>query len=110
MDIGELDLASLREEYARGGLDLPDLEPDPLTMFRRWLGEAVAAGLHEPNALVVATATPDTKVSGQSAAAQDAETKVESERPDGRTSTTAATTESASSDSKGAKASKPLVH
>ncbi|WP_457205546.1 pyridoxamine 5'-phosphate oxidase [Nocardioides sp. P5_C9_2] len=54
-----VDLASLREEYSRGGLDLPDLEPDPVGMFSRWLQEAVAAGLHEPNAMVVATATPD---------------------------------------------------
>lgn len=54
-----VDLASLREEYSRGGLDLPDLEPDPVDMFTRWLHEAVGAGLHEPNAMVVATATPD---------------------------------------------------
>ena len=54
-----VDLASLREEYSRGGLDLPDLEPDPVDMFTRWLREAVGAGLHEPNAMVVSTATPD---------------------------------------------------
>jgi len=59
MDPDQLDLASLREEYARGGLDLPDLEPDPATLFRRWLGEALAAGLHEPNAMVVSTVSPD---------------------------------------------------
>ena len=52
----ELDLAALREEYARSGLAEGDLAPDPITMFRRWFDEAVAAGLHEPNAMVVATA------------------------------------------------------
>ncbi len=52
----ELDLTALREEYARSGLTESDLAADPITMFRRWFDEAVAAGLHEPNAMVVATA------------------------------------------------------
>jgi len=52
----ELDLAALRAEYARSGLTEADLAPDPMGMFRRWFDEAVAAGLHEPNAMVVATA------------------------------------------------------
>jgi pyridoxamine 5'-phosphate oxidase len=52
----DVDLAALRAEYARAGLTESDLAPDPITMFRRWFDEAVAAGLHEPNAMVVATA------------------------------------------------------
>ena len=52
----ELDLTALREEYARSGLTESDLAADPIAMFRRWFDEAVAAGLHEPNAMVVATA------------------------------------------------------
>lgn len=59
MDPDGIDLASLREDYARGGLDLPDLEADPTAMFRRWLAEALAAGLHEPNAMVVSTVSPE---------------------------------------------------
>jgi pyridoxamine 5'-phosphate oxidase len=55
------DLAALREEYARDGLTEADLAPDPITMFRRWFDEAVAAGLHEPNAMVVATAGLDAR-------------------------------------------------
>jgi pyridoxamine 5'-phosphate oxidase len=51
-----MDLAHLREEYARGGLEESHLAADPFTMFGRWMEEAVAAGLHEPNAMVVATA------------------------------------------------------
>ncbi len=50
-----VDLAALRAEYADGGLDVDDLEPDPFSMFRRWLGEALVAGLHEPNAMVIST-------------------------------------------------------
>ena len=53
------DLAGLREEYGRAGLAEGDLEPDPLAMFERWMAEAVAAGLHEPNAMVVSTVGPD---------------------------------------------------
>ncbi len=51
-----VDLAALREEYARGGLAESDLADDPMAMFRRWFTEAATAGLHEPNAMVVATA------------------------------------------------------
>jgi pyridoxamine 5'-phosphate oxidase len=53
-----VDLAALREEYSRGGLDLPDLDVDPVDMFTRWLRDAVDAGVHEPNAMVLATASP----------------------------------------------------
>jgi len=52
----DVDLAALREEYARSGLAEPDLAAEPIAMFRRWFDEARAAGLHEPNAMVVATA------------------------------------------------------
>lgn len=53
------DLASRREDYARGGLAEPDLAADPIVMFERWYAEAADAGLHEPNAMAVATAAPD---------------------------------------------------
>ena len=56
--LGAMDLSGLREEYGRGGLDLPDLSDDPISMFETWLVQAVEAGVHEPNAMVVATATP----------------------------------------------------
>ena len=52
-------LADLRREYAFGGLDESDLTPEPIAMFRRWLHDATAAGLHEPNAMVVATVSAD---------------------------------------------------
>ena len=54
-----MDLSGLREEYGRGGLDVPDLAADPIEMFERWLRQAVDAGLHEPNAMVLSTATPE---------------------------------------------------
>lgn len=51
-----MDLAALRLEYGRAGLDEEDLAPDPITMFERWMRDAVDAGVHEPNGMVVATA------------------------------------------------------
>jgi pyridoxamine 5'-phosphate oxidase len=56
--MADLDLASLRQEYARAGLAEGDLEADPVAMFRRWLDDAMTAGLHEPNAMVIATVSP----------------------------------------------------
>ncbi|MEX0428070.1 pyridoxamine 5'-phosphate oxidase [Nocardioides sp. DS6] len=49
------ELAAARENYTRGGLTEADLAPDPITMFGRWYAEARDAGIHEPNAMVVAT-------------------------------------------------------
>ena len=34
------------------------LDPDPVAELRRWLDEARAAGLHEPDAMTLATSTP----------------------------------------------------
>ncbi len=51
-------VADLRNEYTRAGLDETNLRPDPLAQFRGWFEDALAAGLHEPNAMTLATATP----------------------------------------------------
>jgi pyridoxamine 5'-phosphate oxidase len=56
--VNERELAELRRGYAVGGLSEEDLAADPVTMFRAWMHDAVVAGLHEPNAVVVSTATP----------------------------------------------------
>jgi pyridoxamine 5'-phosphate oxidase len=45
-----------RFDYERGTLDLADLDPDPIRRFARWLEEAAAAGIREPNAMTLATA------------------------------------------------------
>ena len=54
-----MDAASLRKEYARAGLNRADVDPDPIIQFHVWFREALAAGPHEPNAMVLATSTPD---------------------------------------------------
>ena len=43
-----------------------DLAPDWVTQYRTWLADAVAAGIPEPNAMVVATASPDGVVASRS--------------------------------------------
>lgn len=53
------DLARMRSEYARVGLDETAAGADPLALFERWLDDAVTAALPEPNAMALGTATPD---------------------------------------------------
>jgi pyridoxamine 5'-phosphate oxidase len=54
-----MQLSELRREYMQGGLSEADLDPNPIRQFQRWFEEAVAAGVIEPNAMTLATATPD---------------------------------------------------
>jgi pyridoxamine 5'-phosphate oxidase len=49
-------LAALRRSYELAGLDVGDVDRDPIRQFARWLADAVAADLTEPNAMVLATA------------------------------------------------------
>jgi pyridoxamine 5'-phosphate oxidase len=59
------DLADLRREYRARGLSEADAEAEPLRLFRVWLDDAIEAGLPEPNAMVLATATPDGRPSSR---------------------------------------------
>lgn len=65
-----LDLAGMRDEYTAGGLDEAELDrdgvgADPVALFRRWLDDAVRAQVHEPNAMALATASPDGRPSSR---------------------------------------------
>jgi pyridoxamine 5'-phosphate oxidase len=51
--------AAARVAYDDHPLDEADLAEHPLAQFRRWYDDARAAGLAEPNAMVVATADAD---------------------------------------------------
>lgn len=53
------DISAWRREYADRGLTERDLDNDPIIAFSAWLDEAAAAGLHEPNAMVVSSVGPD---------------------------------------------------
>lgn len=52
-------VARLRENYQHAVLTEEDAAADPWVQFERWLSEALRADLREPNAMTVATATPD---------------------------------------------------
>jgi pyridoxamine 5'-phosphate oxidase len=52
-------LAAMRHSYELGGLDEADLAGDWLAQLRSWLAAAEDAGVLEPNAMIVSTATPD---------------------------------------------------
>ena len=49
----------MRKEYMARGLDEPAVDADPIRQFAVWFDDAVAAHLLEPNAMALATATPD---------------------------------------------------
>jgi pyridoxamine 5'-phosphate oxidase len=49
-------LAHVRHDYRRPPLTERSAPADPLPLFRRWMRAALRAGLHEPNAMALATA------------------------------------------------------
>ena len=54
-----MNVAKLRQEYMRSGLSEDDAGRDPLRLFEDWLQEAVRVGLPLPNAMTLATVTPE---------------------------------------------------
>ena len=49
-------LAALRGEYESKGLTRTALAADPIIQFERWMDDAIAAGIFQANAMVLATA------------------------------------------------------
>jgi len=66
-------LADLRVTYDRGTLAPEDLPASPLDAFHGWFAEAEAAGLPEPNAMVVSTATAAGAPSSRTVLLKDAD-------------------------------------
>jgi pyridoxamine 5'-phosphate oxidase len=54
-----MNLPELREDYTQAGLREEDLSPDPIQQFRLWMQQALDSGMREPNAMTLATCTPD---------------------------------------------------
>ncbi len=54
--------AFLRESYTRGGLLEDDAASDPWQQFGLWFDQAVSSGLREPNAMTLATSTPNARI------------------------------------------------
>lgn len=57
--------ADLRRDYALTGLTEADAAADPFAQFAHWFDQALAAGLPEPNAMTLATATSDGRPSAR---------------------------------------------
>jgi pyridoxamine 5'-phosphate oxidase len=51
--------ASRRKEYETAGLDVGDVDPDPIEQWRQWYHQANEAGCVEPNAFVLSTVDAD---------------------------------------------------
>ncbi len=54
-------LRDFRKEYTLASLDIDKVPSDPLILFDQWLEEAIKQNLSEPNAMTLATATPEGK-------------------------------------------------
>lgn len=59
-------IADRRVQYETAGLDVSDLDPDPIAQLVLWYDQADTDGVTEPNAMVLATVgadgTPDSRV------------------------------------------------
>ncbi len=53
------------DDYTRGALDEADAAPSPFRQFAAWFTDAQAANISDPNAMTVATATPDGRPSAR---------------------------------------------
>jgi pyridoxamine 5'-phosphate oxidase len=54
-----MDLSEFRKEYSAKGLRRHDLLADPIDQFDSWFKQATQLGVNEPNAMTLATASPD---------------------------------------------------
>lgn len=50
-----MDLADFRKEYSDRGLKREEMHADPVAQFAAWFAQATELGLHEPNAMTLAT-------------------------------------------------------
>lgn len=58
-------IADLRQDYSLKSLDITDVDNDPIEQFKKWFHEAVKSEILEPNAMTLATATPNGKPSAR---------------------------------------------
>lgn len=68
-------LADLRVSYDIGQLAAADLAANPLDAFHAWFADAEAAGLPEPNAMILATATSGAAPSARTVLLKEADSR-----------------------------------
>jgi pyridoxamine 5'-phosphate oxidase len=54
-----MSIADIRREYSHARLDEANVSPDPVAEFDRWFSQAQEAKVLEPNAMALATSTPN---------------------------------------------------
>jgi pyridoxamine 5'-phosphate oxidase len=54
-------IEALRQDYRLASLEVSDVGANPFLQFKKWFQEALDAQLPEPNAMTLATATPEGK-------------------------------------------------
>ena len=54
-----------KHQYNSDSIDEKTVDREPLHLFQRWLDEAIAAGIHLPEAMTLATSTPEGKPSAR---------------------------------------------
>jgi len=59
LPLPSVSLSDLRREYSLESLNERDVDADPFRQFARWFAQARSAGMVEPNAMALATSTPD---------------------------------------------------
>ncbi|KAF9622980.1 hypothetical protein IFM89_035695 [Coptis chinensis] len=61
----KIDVSALRENYISPDFVEDQIEDDPIDQFRKWFDDALAAALHEPNAMALSTADKNGKPSSR---------------------------------------------
>lgn len=56
---------NLRRDFVKASFDEKDADPNPFKQFEKWFHEAVRSECHEPNAMVLSTATKKGKPSSR---------------------------------------------
>lgn len=59
MDERQQSIRDRRVQYETAGLDVGDLDPDPMQQWLQWHAAALSAGVTEPNAMIVSTIGSD---------------------------------------------------
>jgi pyridoxamine 5'-phosphate oxidase len=59
MTLDDKQLADLRRRYTKSGLVESDLPDEPMALFSAWFEQALETGVPEPNAMTLATISPE---------------------------------------------------
>jgi pyridoxamine 5'-phosphate oxidase len=63
--MNEKEIQELRRQYSKGSLSVKNVSKDPFKQFEKWFAEVLTSGFLEPNAMTVATSTPQGKPSAR---------------------------------------------